>query len=163
MAKCPVCNTRKGKRKCAIVNNEFVCSLCCANTRKEELCLDCVFYQPPQYNYGKVPIFSDAVLENNHALKNYHDLIMKALNANSVHDLLAMVELLIIKYHFKETELKFQKPEWETGFNDTNVLIQSKLNDFDEEIVVNLLSTIRHHAFDIISTEAFALQLGISS
>lgn len=143
MAKCPICNTRKGKRKCGIVNNDFVCSLCCASTRKQELCLDCVYYQPPQHNYDEVPAFSATVLANNHALHHYQDLIETALNADTEENKIAMIELLINKYHFKETEIKVGNSLWQTGFEAADNIIQNELTDVDEETLINLLGTIR--------------------
>ena len=58
MAKCPICNSRKGKRKC-LISDSFICSLCCGNIRKAETCLGCTFYQKPKRKYNEVPgIFS---------------------------------------------------------------------------------------------------------
>lgn len=144
MAKCPVCNTRKGKRKCAIVNNEFVCSLCCANTRKEELCLDCVFYLPPQHDYDAVPAFSVAVLANNHALQNYSRLIENAFSAPNPQDAVAMLELLIDKYHFKELEVKTGNPLWLSGFESAQSVIKTDLHELDNETLINLLGAMRY-------------------
>ena len=143
MAKCPVCNTRKGKRKCGIVNNDFVCSLCCANTRKEELCLNCVFYQPLQHDYEKAPAFSIAVLIHNHALQSYQQRIEKALNSNTAQDSLAMIELLMDKYHFKDAEIKITHPLWQSGFEAANHLIINELQGLDEDILTNLLGAMR--------------------
>jgi len=143
MAKCPVCNTRKGKRKCGIVNNEFVCSLCCVNTRKEELCLDCVFYQSPQHDYNVVPAFSVTVMANNHALQNYHQAIATAYNAANSHDALTIIELLINKYYFKDAEIKSENSLWQSGFEAADNMIQNKLQDIDEETLINLLGAMR--------------------
>lgn len=143
MAKCPVCNARKGKRKCGIVNNEFVCSLCCANTRKEELCLDCVFYQPPQHNYDSAPAFSASVMVNNHALQNYQHLIENALSSNTPQDTIAMLELLMNKYHFKETEIKTHNSLWQSGFETADNVIKTDLKELDNETLINLLGAMR--------------------
>ena len=162
MAKCPVCDIRKGKRKCARVNNAFICSLCCANMREEELCGECVFYQPPHYDYEKVPAFSIIALENNHALQNYQHLIENAIAAQTVQDLLAIIELLLIKYHFKEAEVKLQQSKWEIGFKAAVNLIESKLAEFDEDIVINLLGAMRHAALNKIALETSTLEKGES-
>jgi hypothetical protein len=150
MAKCPVCNTRKGKRKCAIVNNDFVCSLCCGNTRKEELCLDCVFYQPPQYDYDEVPAFSATVLVNNHALQNYSHLIENTFAAANSQDAIAMIELLINKYYFKELEIKSENLVWQSGFEAAVKVIQNELQDIDAETFINLLGAMRFAVKDKI-------------
>jgi len=36
MAKCPMCNSKKGKRVCKLVKNQKVCSLCCGTTRNTD-------------------------------------------------------------------------------------------------------------------------------
>lgn len=143
MAKCPVCNTRKGKRKCRIVNDDFVCSLCCANTRKEELCLDCVFYQPPQHDYDAVPAFSATVMVNNHALQSFQQLIENACGVASPQDAIAVFELLINKYHFKETEIKTDNLLWQSAFESADNVIKNNLKDVDNETLINLLGAMR--------------------
>jgi hypothetical protein len=143
MAKCPVCNTRKGKRKCGIVNHQFVCSLCCANTRKTELCLDCVFYQAPQKNYDAIPSFSASIMANNHALENYQQAITQAFGLESPQDILAIIELMMDHYYFKETEIKTDNVAWLSGFNAANHVIQNELHDLDGETLINLLGAMR--------------------
>lgn len=50
MAKCPICNSSKGKRKCLIIDG-MICSFCCGSTRTEEACTKCMFYQKPKRKY----------------------------------------------------------------------------------------------------------------
>ncbi len=40
--KCPLCKAKKGKRRCKLQSNEFVCSQCCGAVRKDE-CEGCSF------------------------------------------------------------------------------------------------------------------------
>ncbi len=143
MAKCPVCDTRKGKRKCLIADNQFVCSLCCANTRKEELCLDCVFYQPPQHNYEVIPAFSATAIANKHALQQYTQAIEQTFTGDTAQDRLAILELLINKYYFKETGLATANPVWIAGFETADSVINTQLSELDEETLINLLGAIR--------------------
>lgn len=42
--KCALCHERKGKRDCKLMSSQFICSLCCAATRKTE-CAGCSHYQ----------------------------------------------------------------------------------------------------------------------
>jgi hypothetical protein len=142
MAKCPVCDTRKGKRKCLLVNDQFVCSLCCAATRKAELCSACVFYHPPQHNYQEVPAFSATVIANNHALQQYSQAIENAFAVDNLHDRSAMLELLINKYYFKETDLSSANSLWQSGFTAADNLIKTELKDVDEETLINLLGAM---------------------
>ena len=64
MAKCPVCNSRKGKRKCLIADSS-ICSLCCGNTRTAETCANCVFYQKPRRKYSEVPAYTVSEMDGN--------------------------------------------------------------------------------------------------
>lgn len=57
MAKCIICSTKKGKRKCQITDG-MICSLCCGNTRIEETCSECTYYQKPKRKYNEVPSYS---------------------------------------------------------------------------------------------------------
>ncbi len=44
MAKCLMCGEKKGKRACHRMDGD-VCSLCCGQTRNEDLCVPCEFYR----------------------------------------------------------------------------------------------------------------------
>lgn len=52
MSKCTICLTRKGERKC-LITNTFICSLCCGQTRKEDTCSSCWYFQN-RGRYGKL-------------------------------------------------------------------------------------------------------------
>jgi hypothetical protein len=149
MAKCPVCGIRKGKRKCLIAQAQFVCSLCCANTRQEELCSSCAFYHPPQHDYSALPVFSQAVMANNHALQDYSQKLDMVMAVEDNADKLAILELLLNRYHFDETELKFDNPRCIEGFNNAMALINNEL-DMDDETLVGLLNTMRLAAADAV-------------
>ncbi len=70
MAKCTICNSRKGKRKC-LLSDSFVCSLCCGNTRTEEACSECGFYQKPKRQYNEVPAYFVSEMDGNMELESY--------------------------------------------------------------------------------------------
>ena len=78
MAKCLICNSRKGKRKC-LISDSFICSLCCGNIRKAETCLGCAFYQKPKRKYNEVPAYSVSDMDGNIELESYGNAIEGAL------------------------------------------------------------------------------------
>lgn len=78
MAKCPICSSRKGKRKCLIAD-ALICSQCCGDTRTEEVCLACVFYQKPKRKYSEVPAYSVSEMDHNMDLQGYGNAIEGAL------------------------------------------------------------------------------------
>ena len=102
MAKCPICNTRKGKRKCLIADG-LICSLCCGNTRTEKACSKCVFYQKPKRKYNEVPAYSVSEMDGNMELESYGNSIEGALCAYDIEnegklndsDAIRIIELLI--------------------------------------------------------------------
>jgi len=43
MAKCPICESKKGKRNCS-KENSMICSKCCASIRNEDECFNCSYF-----------------------------------------------------------------------------------------------------------------------
>ena len=83
IAKCPICNSRKGERQCLIAGS-FVCSLCCGNTRKADLCLECRFYQQPKRKYmlqnDQTIIAVSTIFDPMWILKAQHSIIISRPN-----------------------------------------------------------------------------------
>jgi hypothetical protein len=150
MAKCPVCNSRKGKRKCLIVDG-LICSLCCGTTRKEELCSKCSFFQKPTRKYSEVPAYTVSDMDGNLELESYGNSIEGALcaydtNNNNLlkdNDAIRIVELLIDKYHFLDHEMNEQSPLILNGVYFVDKSIKEDLSDVSNEIIVKVLSVIR--------------------
>ena len=57
MAKCVICNQRKGKRSC-LVTQGFICSICCGAQMDGYECADCSFYKASNAIHEKRAIFS---------------------------------------------------------------------------------------------------------
>ncbi len=150
MAKCPICNSRKGKRKC-LVTDSFVCSLCCGNTRTEEACSECKFYQKPKRKYNEVPAYSVSEMDGNIELESYGNSIEGALCAYdkenekklSDHDAIRIIELLIDIYHFKDQCSKEESPLVLNGVKHLESSVNEDLNDVSNEVVVKILGVIR--------------------
>ena len=106
MAKCSICNSRKGKRRC-LVSDSMICSLCCGNSRSEDTCMGCSYYQTPKRKYNEVPKFTPKQMENDLQLSDYSNVIESALCSYDIElenklqdeDAIKIIELLLDKYH----------------------------------------------------------------
>lgn len=150
MAKCPICNSRKGKRKCLLADS-FVCSLCCGNTRTEVVCSECGFYQKPKRKYNEVPAYSVSEMDGNMKLESYGNSIEGALctyddeneNKLSDHDAIRIIELLIDIHHFKDQCAKEESPLILNGVKYLESSINEDLKDVNNELIVKILGVIR--------------------
>ena len=150
MAKCAICNSKKGKRKCLITEG-LICSLCCGSTRTEETCSACGFYQKPKRKYHEVPAYSPLDMEDDMELTSYGNTIEGALCAyDSVNegklrddDAIRILELLIDKYHFHDLQMKQEKPFIVDGVQYVEKAIREDLEDVGDEEIVKVLGVIR--------------------
>ena len=72
MAKCPIYNSRKGKRQCLIAGSS-VCSLRCGNTRNPDLCLEYRFYQKPKKAFKPSKYFYYIEVNKSFDKNEHHD------------------------------------------------------------------------------------------
>lgn len=150
MAKCPSCDTRKGKRKCLIFD-DFICSLCCGNIRKEETCLGCIYYQPPKRKYTEVPSYTLKDMLDNPELEPYSNTIEGTLCAlDQEHgyrlrdsDAISILESLIDIYHYKDDQVQTDRDIISIGVKQVEHSIKNDLPDFDDEILVKVLAVLR--------------------
>ena len=150
MAKCPICNSRKGKRQCLIAGN-FVCSLCCGKTRKPELCLGCRFYQKPKRKYNDVPAYSVSEMDGNMELEAYGNAIEGALcsydieNGNNLKDsdAIRIIEVLIDLHHFGDQQIDTDRQLIANGVDYVEEAIRKDLRGVSNEKIVKILGVIR--------------------
>jgi len=150
MAKCPICNSRKGKRKCLIVDGP-ICSQCCGNTRTEEACLECAYYQKPKRKYNEVPAYSVSEMEGNVKLQSYGNSIEGALCAYDIKidgelkdsDAIKIIELLIDKYHFQDQKMDQENEIIANGVNHVEKAIIEDLKKVGNDEIVKILGVIR--------------------
>ena len=150
MAKCPICNSRKGKRKCLIADG-LICSLCCGDTRTEEACSECVFYQKPKRKYNEVPAYSVSEMDGNMELESYGNSIEGSLCTYDIdiggnlkdNDAIRIIELLIDKYHFKDLQMDQENQKIVNGVNYVDKSIKEDLKDVEREVIVKVLGVIR--------------------
>ena len=152
MAKCPVCQSRKAKRKCLVVAEGHICSLCCGETRQEDTCNGCPYYQPPQARrkYHEVPSFTPAQMDADFALQDYSSAIEGAIGAldhqtgRTMKDAIpiSIYEKLLDKYYFQDQNITFTDDKIAEGFTYVDSVISSDLADIDKEILVKILAVL---------------------
>jgi len=136
MAKCLICNSRKGKRKC-MAENSLVCSLCCGQSRTPEKCTGCSFYKDVSLNknYRKVPFYGTERMSDSMELQDVANVIESILckfdieGGDEFKDKTALqfIELAIDKYHFKETELAMSDSTLNSQFQSMLQIIEQDL------------------------------------
>ncbi len=149
MAKCNICESRKGKRKC-LATNISVCSLCCGETRNFEQCVGCSYFKDISEGrrYSKVPYFSLNEMGNNFELQGISELIEKGLciidDENNINDSIAIriVELLLDKYFFEDEKISFINPIEEKGFSFIHKHIEKNFGDETKDQIYSVLATI---------------------
>lgn len=150
MAKCPICNSRKGQRQCRIVGSH-VCSLCCGQTRKPEPCLGCEFYQKPKRSYNDVPAYSTSEMDGDMELQSYGNAIEGALcsydaangNTLSDRDAIRIIEALIDLHYFEDQPGDGDSQIISNGVDYIGRIIAKDLHETDNEIIVKILGVIR--------------------
>ena len=151
MAKCAVCNSRKGQRKC-LREDSFVCSQCCGETRLAEHCQGCIFYREsiPVRRYSDIPRFSTNTMDSDIELQSYSNIIEGTLcHLDFLHDMslkdafaLKILEMLLDKYHFHDTVVPCVESHLREGFEAVVNSISKDMADVSEEVIVKILSVI---------------------
>jgi hypothetical protein len=150
MAKCPICNSRKGKRQCLIAGSP-VCSLCCGNIRKPELCLECRYYQKPKRKYNDAPAYSVSEMDGNMELEAYGNAIEGALCAYDIEnennlkdsDAISIIEVLIDLHHFGDQQIITDRQLIANGVDYVEEAIRKDMHEVSNEIIVKILGVIR--------------------
>ena len=154
MAKCPVCGTRKAKRKCLVTDSLEICSLCCGQTRQESSCATCAFYQAPIRKYTDVPAFSVSDMDTRGDLQKYSSAIENAIfrfdldTERTVRDEvpIRVYERLLDKYHFGDESSASDDEQVNSGIQYVEKAIQLLLPQVDRSTLVKILSILRHIA-----------------
>lgn len=149
MAKCSICNSRKGKRKC-IDSSTFICSLCCGTSGNEIKCNGCSFYKDrsSNRNYRKVPHFSIHEMKDDFELQKISELIERGLciidEENDINDSHAtrFIGLLLDKYYFKDEPVVFKSEFEKEGFLFIDGHIVENFSDIQTEVIYKVLSAI---------------------
>jgi len=134
-----------------MVADDQICSLCCGNTRTEDACSECSFYQKPKRKYKEVPAYSVSEMDGNMELESYGNTIEGALCAYDIEnggklkdsDAIRIIELLIDKYHFQDQQIHTENQIVVNGFNYVEKAIEEDLKKVAVEQIVKILGVIR--------------------
>ncbi len=151
MAKCPICDSRKGKRKC-LLKDSPICTTCCGKTREGEACRGCSFYKEPSLKrkYNEIPSYTTMQMEANIELQEYSNAIEGAICAfdqeteQRMDDTvpIRVLELLLDRYHFQDESLVFDNPLIERAFHYVNEVIGTDLPEVPRDVLVKILAVI---------------------
>ncbi|MBA3007397.1 MAG: hypothetical protein KKB91_00165 [Proteobacteria bacterium] len=151
MAKCTVCDSRKGKRKCKSTGT-FICSLCCGETREQEKCEGCSFISPvlASRNYRSVPYFSTEEMAKSPELEGIAENIEKLLcmvwaaDSKNFNDGTAarLVERMIDKYHFKDDKQPMAELAIASGDQLLSQAVSQELEHVPTEKLVKVLAAV---------------------
>jgi ribosomal protein L32 len=168
MAKCVLCNSKKGQRQCKLWS-ALVCSLCCGQRRQGELCQGCVYYKESKIirNYGVVPRFSTVTMEADLDLQSISNSIESAIclwdhslkGTLKDDSALRVLERLLDHYYFKEA-VEITEESIRIGYEIVLAGIKNDLSDIADEVIIKILSVIYfvakrrakggHDYFDVI-------------
>ena len=148
MAKCSVCNARKGKRQCERENG-WICTECCGSTRQAEHCQGCGFYREsrPKRHYAGIPRFSTQDMESDFQLQSYADTIEGALcfwdhlHEMSLSDasMLSVAEMLLDKYYYHDSSIPCTENLLREGYDMVVQAISEDIADVPQETIVKIL------------------------
>lgn len=151
MAKCTICNSRKGKRKCK-TSGTFICSLCCGGSREQEKCEGCSFFRSAtaDRNYRSVPNYSTKAMAASVELEGIADVIETALcrvwvaDGENVNDRTAarLVELMLDRLHFNDEGQPIADPALAAGHQLFSRMIDKELSHVPAEKLVKVLAAV---------------------
>jgi len=151
MAKCPICTSRKGKRKCS-AEGTLICSFCCGQTRNLERCRNCSFFQNGSGNrkYRLVLYYQVEEMAGSAELQNIAYIIESMLcdfdlemDGNLTDKQAAqLLELAFDRYHFKDTEVSFPDDQLRNLFARMAKIIELNLRNIPEPELVKVLAAI---------------------
>ncbi len=150
MAKCTICNSRKGKRKCKSTGT-FICSLCCGESRTGEKCDGCSFFKSVgARNYRSVPHYTTEQMAANPDLESIAYVIESALcrvwanDQQNVNDrtVSRLVEMMIDSYHFNDDSPMADSTVLAEGFRMFSDYTGKSFSQIHPEEVVKVLAAV---------------------
>ena len=152
MAKCTICNSRKGKRRCKVTAT-FICSRCCGENRNQEACADCSFFSSGRSagkNYRKVPYYSIEEMAASPELEEISNIIetslceIWAVDSEHVNDrtVASVIETLLDQYHFGAGEPQIENSVLAAGHQHITQAIKEELGQVPVEKLVKVLAAV---------------------
>ena len=151
MAKCTICNSRKGKRKCQATST-FICSRCCGESRSEDQCGGCSFFGggAVRRNYRKLPYYTISEMEASGENESISSIIESTLvmiwnsDRSLVNDrtALRLVEMLLDHYHFAEEPGEVKDQALAVGYQALLDNLANELDQVEPEKLVKVLGAV---------------------
>ncbi len=151
MAKCTICNSRKGKRKC-MADDSFICSLCCGQSRNPGKCTGCSHFKDVLHNrnYRKVPFYGTQHMSDSITLQGIANTIESILCGFDIEAkseftdkaALQLLEAAFDKYHFKENELSLNDSATKIRFEKMSQIIEQDLSNTAEEELIKVMAAV---------------------
>ncbi len=151
MAKCTICNSRKGKRRCKATAT-MICSLCCGENRNQEKCADCSFFsgKAAGKNYRKVPYYTIKEMAASPELEKISNVIETSLceiwarDSEHVNDrtVLQVIETVLDQYHFEAGEPDIENSVLAAGYQHLAKAIREELAQVPVEKLVKVLAAV---------------------
>ena len=155
MAKCAICNQRKGKRICQMTDG-VVCSLCCGQNRNPDSCAGCEFLKDPAQSrrYSSVPRFSTSEMDMDLDKQQWTNAIESAIVAFDLEknrqlqdaDLLRILELLLDKLYFDDDQAEWDDRVKKEGYGDVIATIMEDCEEADPTELIKCIGIVRHVA-----------------
>lgn len=151
MAKCSICGSRKGKRRCKI-SDTLICSLCCGESRQADTCSGCIFFKEPkaEKKYTNLPMIPLPQMENDIELQSYANAIESTFCSFDQSEnrmlkdptILSILELLLDKYHFNQQPVEIEDKMVGKGFSQVLRSIGQDLADVPTETLTKIIGSI---------------------
>lgn len=151
MAKCVICNSKKGKRNCK-TENAYICNLCCGQTRSYDKCSGCSFYEEAYSyrNYKKVPYYNTQQMAYSTELQDISNVVesilcsfdMDSNNEFTDKTALSLLELAFDKYHFQVSEKLLDKSPLKSLLDQLVELVESDLPEVSNEETLKVMASI---------------------
>lgn len=139
--KCPVCESRKGKRGC-LLTTSCICSQCCGTQRKQETCVPCGYFKEPKRDYKNVPAYSPSEMDGDFDRQHIANIIeskissFDAKNHAQMRDdtALRIIEALLDFYHFNQHDRESDDDLINAGYHEVFAPLENIVHTSREEI-----------------------------
>lgn len=155
MAKCNICNSKKGKRDCRMTGG-VVCSLCCGMNRTPEKCGGCEFMKNPAESrrYSNVPRYLTSEMDIDLDKQQWTNAIESEIVAFDLYndrklkdrDALRIVELLLDWLYFEDDEDAWMEKIASEGYEHPISVIVKDCRNANQDDFVRCLGTVYHVA-----------------
>ena len=128
----------------------MICSLCCGQSRSEEKCAGCSFYDGagPRRNYRKVPFYGTQHMADSDELVKIGHVIESTLLAIDFEsdfrdsDASKLLELFFDQHHFNDEQLQFADATQEEHYRMLEQACEEDLDTVPQEKLIKVMAAI---------------------